>query len=109
MDKASHRIFSDMFFKCLANPIIIETTYTVHTIKRIPSVESHECGNIVWLALTKASATLSEDDEAKRSIIEKPESFPRYFYLETSAFSEIYTFIKLRDLKVINIISPTKE
>lgn len=98
-----------MLLNKLTNNIIIETKYTIHTIKKIPEKSSHELGRFVWEVKTKASAALSTDDEAKRSAIEGPETFPRYFYLSSSLLYEIQSFILFRDLEIISIVSPTKE
>lgn len=102
-------IFRNMIESKTSSYIVIETANTLHHIERL-STSVADRGRYKWSAEMKASAyvevALNLSDEAKRSHIDEADCFPRYFYMEQSLINEVFQFIIVRGLSIINIVAP---
>ena len=98
-------IFTNMIESKTFSYIVLETVNTLHHIERL-STSVADRGRYKWSAEMKASALLELNDEARRSHIDGADCFPRYFYLEQSLINEVFQFIIVRGLSIINIVAP---
>jgi hypothetical protein len=83
--------------------ILIETKYTRHYIEKfMPTCADR--GKWKWIAVNYGINYQDEiDEEGHRSHIDGSDCFPRLFFQDDSMCNELFAWLQMRDLEIINI------
>ena len=103
----NEQILKAILSRQVAAYIVVETKYTTHHIERLmPTAKDR--GRYKWIAEMKVEAwdDAERSDEARRSHIDAGDLFPRLYFLDDSLCNELFMWLKMRDLEVINITTP---
>ncbi len=105
---AEREIFKELLQTHSVFYITVETKYTMHHIERLMGTV-RDRGRWKWIAETKAEAFDAIemiDEEARRSHIDEADLFPRYLFLDTSMHDELFAWLAIRALPIVNIKAP---
>ncbi len=90
-----------------ARYIVIKTKYTIHHIERLmPTCKDR--GKWKWIAETNTAAFKDMEDyaEARQSLIDNGDLFPRLYFRDDSLMNEISHWMQMRNLIIIDIEAP---